>query len=260
MQLAPVPHWQVPEVEHASAVLGSQATQVPPPVPQALTIGDRQRPAEQHPFGQDEALQMQAPFRQAVPAGQAAVVPHRHAPVSVSHPSASVGLQVVQLRPPMPQVASDWAVHTPAAQHPVGQDVAVQAQTPATQFVPAPHAALAPHRHSPDMEQLSARVTSQVTQAAPPAPHAAVPPVVHVDPEQHPLAQLVAVQLAQAPPEQPIPRQSSQAEPPLPQLVSVVPGKHAPAEQQPLGQDVASHTHAPPTQRCPTPHGSAVPH
>ncbi len=112
------------------------------------------------------------------------------------------------MRPPVPQVAAVGSTHVAPAQQPFGQDRAPHAQTPAVQEVPAPQAELPPQRHSPEVEQLSAREESQVTQAAPPLPHAIVDPVVQVEPEQQPLEQLVAVQSPQAPPEQTRPAQS----------------------------------------------------
>lgn len=40
----------------------------------------------------------------------------------------------------------------------------------------------------------------------------------------------------------------------------MLPGWHVPPWQQPVGQDVASHTHAPPAQRWPAPHAGSLPH
>jgi hypothetical protein len=49
-----VPHWQVPVAEQPSAVAGSHATQVPPPLPQvAIEGGETQTPLAQQPLGQD---------------------------------------------------------------------------------------------------------------------------------------------------------------------------------------------------------------
>ncbi len=146
------------------------------------------------------------------------------------------------------------------AQQPFGQDSGPHEQTPEMQLVPAPHAGFPPQRHSPEVEQLSARAISQVTQAAPPVPQAAAFPVLHVEPEQQPLAQLVAVQSLHAPPEQMRPAQSWQAAPPLPQLRSLVPARQAVPEQHPLAQEVPSQTHAPFTQRCPSAQGAPSAH
>jgi hypothetical protein len=52
----------------------------------------------------------------------------------------------------------------------------------------------------------------------------------------------------------------SHATPPVPHLTFVMPGRHRPISQQPLGHDAASHTHAPDVQRLPCGHGAFVPH
>jgi hypothetical protein len=191
-----------------SAVAESQATQVPPFLPHAPMIGETHAPLEQHPFGQDSALHKQAPPLHAVPAPQTAPVPQRQVPVMGSHPSAAVESQAVQAPPPVPQVAAAGTTHVAPLQQPFGQDTGLHVQLPIRQLVPAPQEAARPQRHSPEVEQLSAREGSHVTQAAPPLPQAAADPVVQVEPEQQPLPQLVAVQSAQAPPEQTRPAQS----------------------------------------------------
>jgi len=87
---------------------------------------------------------------------------------------------------------------------------------------------------------LSARAGSHITHAAPPEPHDVVDSAAHVDPEQHPLGQVVALQPVHAPPVQAPPLQSWQAAPPVPQLMPLVPARQVVPEQQPLGQDVRS--------------------
>lgn len=143
--------------------------------------------------------------------------------------------------------------------------------------MPAAQGAPAPHAHAP-LRQRSA-VTPQLPQAAPGAPHAAVlcdESERHwglAPPEQHPPGHEVALQ-THAPPEQvrpaahaaPVPQrhapltqalvapeQTPQAAPPVPHLVGLWADwpTHAPALQQPLGQLVASHTHAPDAHRWP---------
>ena len=78
----------------------------------------------------------------------------------------------------------------------------MQTHEPPTHSVPPPHAGLVPQRHSPEVVQRLARVTSQVTQAAPLTPQAATVAVEQVAPEQQPLGQLVALQPLHTPPEQ----------------------------------------------------------
>jgi hypothetical protein len=179
-------------------------------------------------------------------------------PVIGSQPSAVALLHAVQAEPPIPQAASVGALQTPPEQQPVGQESASHVHAPPTHSVPAPQAEPVPHRHSPDDEQLLARVRSHAAHTEPPDPHVAVPAGMHVAPEQQPLGQLPALQPLHAPPAQVCAPQSWQAPPPLPQLVSAVPGRQAPPAQQPFGHEVASHTHAPPTQRWPAPHAAPV--
>ena len=70
---------------------------------------------------------------------------------------------------------------------------------------------------APLAEQLSARVASQAAQTAPPRPQVDVPGMLHVAPEQQPLAQLVALQLLQTPAVQvALTGQVSQASPAVP--------------------------------------------
>jgi hypothetical protein len=120
-------------------VAASQATQVPPPTPQAATDGVVHRPLAQHPLGQLCALQTQAPPEQAVPEGQSpGLLPQRHAPVTASQRSALALLQGAHVAPPIPQVASVGELQTPLAQQPLGHEAGLQTQAPATQVVPAP--------------------------------------------------------------------------------------------------------------------------
>jgi hypothetical protein len=93
----------------------------------------------------------------------------------------------------------------------------------------------------------------------PAAPQVASARVEQVGPEQQP-AQLLALHPLHTPPAQVPPLQFWQAPPPLPQLVEVLPTRHAPPAQQPLGQEVPSHTHAPATHRWPAAHAAPVPH
>ena len=135
----------------------------------------------------------------------------------------------------------------------------MQTHLPPEQIVPAPQGRLAPQWHPP-AAQLSACVGSQVTHAAPPDPQVPVDGDAHVEPEQQPPAHVVALQSAHAPPEQMRPLQSWHMAPPLPQTVLLVPATQASPEQQPLGHEMPSQTHAPETQRWPPPQGTPVPH
>jgi hypothetical protein len=130
VQAADAPHWQVPVAEQLSAVVRSQATQVPPPWPQVETESWTQAPFAQQPLGHEVALHRQTPPTQEVPLPQLAPVPQTQVPVTDSQPLLVVGSQVTQLRPPTPQVATDGAWQMPLAQHPPWHDCALQAQTP----------------------------------------------------------------------------------------------------------------------------------
>lgn len=139
-----------------------------------------------------------------------------------------------------------------------------------------------PQAHAPDVQRSD--LASHAAQLMPAAPHAVVdwvPVSTQVLPEQQPVEQLAAVHVQvplvqtcpaahaapaphrHAPPVQAFvfPVHAAHAAPPVPQAAAVcaVPMMHAPALQQPVGQLVASHTQAPPTQRCPAPHAAPVP-
>jgi hypothetical protein len=260
-QASVAPQAQTPAAEQASARVGSQATQVPPSVPHAASAPGLHAPFAQQPPGQDWASQTQAPLTHLVPAPQAAPLPQRQAPVTGLQPSACAGSQATHAAPPRPQLPNVGAAQAPPLQQPLGHDSASHTQLPATQLVPAPQAAPAPQRHPPEAAQLSARETSQVTQAAPPVPHATADPAdVQVEPEQQPLGQLDELQSAHAPPAQLPLAQVWQAAPPVPQAAALLPGRQVLPEQQPLGHEVASQTHAPPTQRAPSGHAAPAPH
>ena len=107
----------------------------------------------------------------------------------------------------------------------------MQTQAPLTQALPAPQAAWLPHWHWPVAAQLSARVGSQVTQAAPPNPQVVVDGAAQVDPEQQPPGQFVVLQSLQTPPPQMRPAQFWQTAPPLPQLLLLVPARQVVPER-----------------------------
>ena len=188
-------------------------------------------------------------------------MPQRQAPVTGLQLSAWAKSQATHAAPPRPQLPNVGGTQALPLQQPLGHDSASHTQLPATQLVPAPQAAFAPQRHPPEDAQLSARETSQVTQAAPPVPHAmAEPAVVQVEPEQQPPGQLDELQSAHAPPAQLPLAQLWQAAPPVPQAAALLPERQVVPEQQPPGHEVASQTHAPPTQRAPLGHAALAPH
>ena len=154
------------------------------------------------------ALQTQAPLTHFDPAPHAGPVPQRHVPVIELQPSANVGSHGAHAAPPIAQALTVGGVQAPFAQQPPGHDCALQVQAPPMQTVPAPQARPVPQRQSPAVEQLFARVGSQVTQADPLDPHAVMSDGVQVAPEQQPLGQLAALQPLHTPAEQLWPPQS----------------------------------------------------
>lgn len=86
--------------------MASQVWQVPPPLPQVASDGTLHVAPMQHPVGQDEASQMQAPFMQCWPGWQGAVPPQRHAPVT-EQVSALSPSQVMHAAAPVPQVVTE---------------------------------------------------------------------------------------------------------------------------------------------------------
>jgi len=125
-------------------------------------------------------------------------------------------------------------------------------------------------------------VRSHVTQLPPPTPQLASEIAVHTAPAQQPVGHVIALH-TQVPlthcepmPQEAFPWQvqaplvASQpslffgshgmhALPPIPQ-VAIEGVLQTPPEQQPLGQDCALHTHAPPTQAVPAPQLGFAPH
>jgi hypothetical protein len=167
------------------------------------------------------------------------------------------------------------------AQHPFGHETPSHTQLPPVQCWPAGHAEPAPQAQLPPLEQLSARMLSQVTQAPPPLPQAATEGGLHVAPVQHPLGQDVPSQMhapatqrwpaahaapepqVQLPPaEQPsaaFASQPTQVAPPVPQVVREG-GLQVAPEQQPLGQLLGVHPlHAPFVQVWPPGQGWQAP-
>jgi hypothetical protein len=96
------PHWQTPLVEQPSAARGSQATHVPPPVPQVASELALQAPLAQQPFGQVVSSQTQLPLMHLVPGPQGASLPHRQAPDWASQVSAAEVSHAAHAAPPLP--------------------------------------------------------------------------------------------------------------------------------------------------------------
>ncbi len=252
--------WQVPALQESP---GGQAAHALPPAPQApVLVPVSQNPrASQHPVGQVEAshrMPTQAPAVQESPGGQGkqapppvpqadVLVPDSHLPnasqqpvghddelhVAPSHaPETQVSPdgQARHALPPLPQalvLVPGWQVPE-GSQQPVGQVVESHGgvlQLPALQM-------------SPD---------AQVAHASPPVPHAAlvVPDSQNPSASQQPFGQVAASQGGplQAPPVHESPGgHGTQALPPVPHAVALVPDSHFPkASQHPVGQLDALH-------------------
>jgi hypothetical protein len=256
-QAAPLPHAQSPMAEQLSALPGAHATQPSPPKPhaesdRALHVGPEQQPVEHvaaHP--------LHVPRVQLSPPGQ---LWHDVPPL-----------------PQAPTLSPDWQV--PDAQHPVGHDTPSHTQAPLKHRWPAEHAAPIPQPQTPEVEQLSVSSGSHAPQVAPGAPHAEREMGVHVVPSQQPSGHDVASHLqepdvqccpglhAAAAPQRHAPAaqlsdstglHGKHDAPPVPQFAAegVL---HVVPLQQPLAQDVASHTQRPPTQCCPPAHAGLPP-
>jgi hypothetical protein len=122
-------------------------------------------------------------------------------------------------------------------------------------------------------------VVSQTTHAAPPVPQVASDGGLHVAPLQHPLEHEVTSQThlpfwqrcpaphAVAPPQVHVPVVQASATveshvmqpPPIAPQALIDMGTQAVPLQQPIGHEVASHVHAPPTQCCPIAQGAPAP-
>ncbi len=211
----------------------------------------------QHPVVQVTLQPAQAPPEQASPAPHAA-----------------------QAAPPAPHAAAEPpGRHALPEQQPV-HELASQTHAPCTQCWPAEQAAPVPQLQLPAASQRSAIAGSQARHCAPGAAHSLAPIAVHTLPAQHPAGQVVAshthapsshrcpVWHAAPPPQLHVPSGAHRSALAASHALHVAPGgAHVPAasawhvapSQQPLGHDVASHTHSPPTQRCPVPQTGPVP-
>jgi len=254
------PHWQVPLAVQLSALIGSQAIQLAPPVPHVPSDRVLQVDPVQHPVPHEVPSQMHEPPEQLWPAPHAGLFPHAHEPDDVQL-SALLVSQRTQVAPPVPHVVSDRISHTSPVQQPAGHDATSQTHEPPEQLWPAPQAAPVPQPHPPLDRQLSALARSQPTHPAPAIPHElAVGGALQVAPEQQPDAQLLGVHPVQIPLLQVPGRHDWHAAPPLPQAaLSLDPARHVVSEQQPA-HETESQMQVPPEQRCPAPQGADIPH
>lgn len=251
-----MPHRQVPPLQ-LSAAVALQLAQALPPVPQAavdwplVTHDGLPASVAQQPAAQVDPSQTHCPPWHRVPTAQSGFEPQVHPPL-VQESARSVG-QAVQLAPPLPHCdAEPFVTQVPPAQQPEGQLVALQPlHEPPAQVWPPGHgwhvAPPLPHwvllcavgaRQVLPTQQPVGQLVPSHTQAPPwqrcPAPHAGPVPQRHCPPVQPSVS--AASHATQVPPSPPHSR-------------NVVPVRQMAPLQQPVGQVVASQTHAPPTQR-----------
>lgn len=272
---APQRHWPLESQASPIGLIPSrplptaQLTHMRPLAPQSLTDRVRHWLPRQQLWGHDAAvhehrasspLPPDASGEHSWPGRHAAIPPQRHWP-SLLHWFAWIPHDM-HIWPPIAHCI--W----------VGGEMQVfPEQHPAPQVV-GPHSEVQiPDTQGPD---------EQLTQLPPPVPHCVlVVPGRQTLPSQHPVhedgsqTQLPPAQRWPGPQGAPVPHAHW---PPAVQrsadsglhAVHVIPGGahaltpsgvvHASPEQQPVGQLVASHTQAPPLQRCPAPHAGLLPH
>ena len=270
-----LPQAQLP-FRQVLAVVGLQAEQAAPLVPQPMNVGMVQVLFWQQPFGQERPLQRQLPLRQAWPTGQIGPLPQAQPPLVQRFARLP---QLVHWPPPPPHAPEvTGCTHWPFWQQPYAQEIESQMQRPLAQRWPVAQTAPPPQEQAP-FTQLSAYGEAQVVQAPPPRPQFETWLMLQVVPLQQPFGQLVASQthwpLTQRWPEPqaalkphlhwPPPQLSAMA----PQLMQAVPWlPHWLTEtvwqrlpwQQAFGQLVASQVQAPFTQCWPAAQGAPVPH
>ena len=256
----PDPHSHVPPLEQPFALV-PHLMHPPPAVPHAAADGVSQTLPLQQPVGQDAALHTQAPPTHCCFAAHSGPLPQEHVPsVQLSERNVSHAVQVTPFTPHAPVTG---VVHVgpwvPGVQHPLGHDAASQTHAPPTHSCPATQGEPVPHWQTPIAEHPSVFLASQTTHASPPNPHAPCDRLLHVGPEQQPVAQ-VAAQPVHAPAAQLSPEgQLSHMLPPLPHAPAVLPAWHALPKQQPVPHETPSHVQWPLRHRVPAPQAGPVP-
>ena len=136
-QAAAVPQRQVPVApSHESAVVDEQAAQACPPIPHAPGEAEVQVfPFKQQPLGHDAASHTQLPATQLLPAPQAGLAPHWHAPDD-PHMSARAGSQVTHAAPLPPQAIGPAGLQVGPEQQPAQFPELHALQTPPVQGPP----------------------------------------------------------------------------------------------------------------------------
>ena len=117
-------------------------------------------------------------------------MPHVQTP---SSQVSEVPVHATQAAPFFPQAVTLIGWHTPAAQQPLGHEVASQTHAPPWHRWPEGQVALAPQPHEPSARQVLACEALQAVHAPPSMPHWVADGAVQVVPLQHPVRQLVAL-------------------------------------------------------------------
>jgi hypothetical protein len=246
-QGAPPPHVHMPDEEQPSPVL-PQLTHAAPLVPQNRALVEPTHCVpEQQPLGHDIGSQMQWPAEHTWPVTHdEPLVPHEHAPEDRQR-SASVVSHMTHPAPSVPQLEVEEGLHVPPEQQPLGHEALSHVQAPPTQCCPEPQGGLVPQVQEP-AEHMSAVKGLHAVHATPLVPHVMNDDgLLHVGPEQQPVAQLVTSHPVQVPEDVQVPGLHDwHMPPPLPHTVLEWPVWHVPLpSQQPVGQEVALQTHVP---------------
>jgi hypothetical protein len=145
-------------------------------------------------------------------------------------------------------------------QHPVGHEAELHVQWPLTHCWPTAHAGPVPQLHWPAVHPSATNAVHE-THALPTVPQLPRAGMSQFAPAQQPEAQLEGVHDVHTPAWQFCSvGHVEQLDPPAPHAVLEVPGRQVVPEQQPPGQDVPSHTHAPFTHRWPMEQAGPDPH
>jgi hypothetical protein len=121
-------------------------------------------------------------------------LPHLQTPLVHESPDG----HAAQAAPPVPHDIADSeanGTHVFPLQHPFGHDAALHTHPALVQLWPDAHCADPLHVHAPAVHPL-ARVALQAVHAPPPVPQFVTEGISQVVPEQHPDAQLLALQPA----------------------------------------------------------------
>jgi hypothetical protein len=151
-------------------------------------------------------------------------VPHWQLPAAEHESARPDAVQSVHALPAWPQLVGESVVHTPARQQPPEHETASHAHAPPVHREPGGQAAPPPHVHAPSV-QPSAPIP-QDEHAPPAAPHALAVGETQLEPEQQPLAHVVALQLVQIPLAHVPLLHALHAAPPTPHALDAVPARH----------------------------------